>query len=54
MMLPLSEPVWRSLPCNLSSFPMRFNTVLLVACAVLVTLAISMVLQRERKIQTMA
>jgi hypothetical protein len=52
MMLPPSEPLWRLIPSlQFVQFPVRFNAVLLVACAVLVALAISPVLQRGRKLQ---
>jgi hypothetical protein len=50
MMLPTSDPVWRFIPAlQQVQFPWRFNTVLLAACAVLVTLAFAAVLQGERK-----
>ncbi|MDP1653403.1 MAG: hypothetical protein Q8L56_11855 [Rhodocyclaceae bacterium] len=52
MMLPLSEPVWRLItPLQFVQFPSRINTVLLVSCVALVTLAINTVLHRERKFQ---
>jgi hypothetical protein len=52
MMLPISEPVWRSIPVlHAVQFPLRFNAVLVAACAALVTLAMRTVLHRERKFQ---
>lgn len=52
MMLSLSEPVWRFIPSlQFVQFPVRFNAVLLVACAALVALAISAVVQYGRKLR---
>jgi hypothetical protein len=52
MMLPPSEPVWRLIPSlQFVQFPWRINTVLTVACSVLVALAVGTVLHRESKFQ---
>lgn len=52
MMLPISEPVWHFIPAlQVVQFPLRFNAVLVVTCAVLVTLAMGTVLRHERKFQ---
>ena len=52
MMLPVSEPVWSFIPLlQAVQFPWRFNTVLLIACASLVTLALTALFHSERKFQ---